>query len=362
MTETTRYDYWAGLVLKPGMLVDPEYQGAKDGFWRMIGARTKADYPVAIWQDGQSTAEMLKIGRKAEFNLASTDGQDFLETGWTKCEATSEEAYRSAIDSGYWPDGKPSRIQTDAAKLGVDLGDGASGGNAPPPYELLSQQLDELVEKARALEIKDKPSADAAKILADRIMVVWGQADKERDKEKRPHDEASKGVQAKWQHHMTPAATARETLNKAVQKWLSEEQRKADQRAAEETQRRQEEAQRQFDADLTDESLSDDEFAEKWGRSRPTPPPPTKDGEEAQTPEPAPVIEVAPVIAEKVTAGGAFTRNTSAKKVKVAKIVDMDKLYAALKDSEDFMAFMQKKADASMRAKIKLPGVEVVDE
>lgn len=356
MTEATRYGYWAGLVLKPGVLVDPEYQGEKDGFWRLIGARTKADYPVAIWQDDQGVS-WLKIGRKAEFPLLSSrDGADFLETSWTKCEACTEEAYRAAIESGFWIDGKPSRIQTDAAKLGVDLGDGASGGNAPPPYELLSQQLDELVDKSRKLEIKDKASADAAKILADRIKVVWDQADTERDKEKRPHDEASKGVQAKWQNHMTPAATARETLNKAVQVWLREEQRKADAAAAAETQRRREEAQREFEADI--DGLNDEAFREKWNRDKPV----QQVQAAGEAPEPVPQIEVQQVQAEKVTAGGAFTRNTSAKKTKVAKIVDMDKLYEALKDSDDFIAFMQKKADAGMRAKLKLPGVEVVEE
>jgi len=347
-----RYDYWLELQTKPGMLVDPEFQGPKDGFWRMIGARTKADYPVAIWLAGDE--DFVKVGRKAEFALGSTDGQDFLTSAWPKCEACTEEAYRAAIDSGFWADGKPSRIQTDAAKLGVDLGDGASGGNAPPPYELLSQQLDELVEKARKLEIKDKPSADAAKILADRIKVVWDQADTERDKEKRPHDEASKSVQAKWQNHMTPAATAREALNKALQTWLREEQRKADAAAAAETERRREEAQREFEADI--DGLDDEAFREKWNRDKPAQQ--VEGGPEQEAPQ----IEVAPVQAEKVTAGGAFTRNTSAKKVKVARITDMDKLYGALKDSDDFVAFMQKKADAAMRAKIKLPGVEVVEE
>ncbi len=346
-TPDNRYLYWQAMLNRPGMLADPAYQDAKDGFWRMIGARTKADYPVAIWIDARNE-EWLKIGRKAEFRLSDRDGLDFLETGFVKCEACSEEAYRAAIDSGFWADGKPSRIQTDATKLGVDLGDGATGGNAPPPYELLSQQLDELVEKAGKLEIKDKASADAAKILSDRIKVVWDKADAERDKEKRPHDEASKGVQAKWQNHMTPAATARQAIERNLQTWLREEQRKADARAAEETEQRRINTQREFDGDV--ETMADDAFVEKWGRDKPR----TAD-------EPAQVT-VAPVVAEKIKAGGDFTRQTSAKKTKVAKIVDMDKFYAALKDSDDFVAFMQKKADAAMRAKISLPGMEVVEE
>lgn len=342
-----RYEYWQDMLGKPGMLVDPEFQGAKDGFWRMIGARTKADYPVAIWLAGDG--EFVKVGRKAEFALGSTDGQDFLTSAWPKCEACSEEAYRAAIDSGFWADGKPSRIQTDAAKLGVDLGEGASGGNAPPPFDVLAQQLDELVEKAAKIEIKDKASADAAKVLADRIKAVWDQADTERDKEKRPHDEASKAVQAKWQNHMTPAAAARQTIERNLQAWLKAEQKKADDAAIAETNRRREEAEREFDHDI--ETLDDQAFEEKWARAKPS------SNEEVVAP-----VTVAPVVAGKITAGGAFTRSTSAKKVKVAKIVDMDKLYGALKDSDDFVAFMQKKADAAMRAKIKLPGVEVVEE
>lgn len=355
MTDLNRYAYWHTMLAQSGIYVDPEHTGTIDGYWRLIGARTKADYPVAAWMDGQSTAEMLKVGRKAEFNLQSAEGQDFMAGSWPKCMACTEEDYNRAIETGFWPDGKPSRITSDAEKLGVDLGEGATGGNAPPSYELLSQQLDELVAKARALVVKDQETADAAKVLADRIKLVWDKADKERDTEKRPHDEASKAVQAKWMAHMSPADLERKALLSRMDTWLTQEQRRRDELARQETERRREAARQEYAADI--EALSDGEFADKYGHEKPQP----EGGDEVTAPvafEP----EIAPVQAEKVTAGGAFTRNASAKKKKVARIVDMDALYQSLKDNDEFVAFMQKKADAAMRAKITLPGVKIEEE
>lgn len=354
MNSVQDYAYWHTMLQQPGVYVDPEHQGPLNGYWRLIGARTKADYPVAIWKN-ENGEEVIKVGRKAEFLTASHDGADFLASGWPKCVACTEEAYTAAIEGGFWADGKPSRIVSDAVKLGLDLGAGATGGNAPPSYELLSQQLDELVAKARDLQITDQESADKAKVLADRIHLVWKEADSEREKEKKPHDLASSEVQAKWMAHMQPARDARTKLMNTLQQWLAAEQRKREEAAAAENERRRQAAIAQWNEDL--ETLSDEDFLEKYGKAKPRPEPDAPAEEVAPEPE----LNFTPVAAEKVTAGGAFTRNTSAKKKKVAEIVDMDKLYAALKDEADFIAFMQKKADAALRAKITLPGVKVVE-
>lgn len=350
MTNLQRYAYWHSMMATTGIRVDAEHAGTIDGYWRMIGARTKADYPVAAWAT-ETGVEALKVGRKAEFPLQSSEGQGFMAGSWPKCIACSEEEYNHAIDTGFWLDGKPSRIATDAQKLGVELGEGATGGNAPPSYELLSQQLDELTEKARKHEVKDQASADAAKVLADRIKLLWDQADKERDTEKRPHDDASKAVQAKWMAHMTPAEAERKNLLRTMNDWLAKEQQRLDEEARKETDRRREAARVQYETDATE--LIDADFEEKYGHAKPRP---VVEGDTA--PAAVFVPEVAAVQAPKATAGGAFTRNASAKKEKKATIVDADKLFQAIKDSQDVLDFLQKKADASLRAKIKLPGVQ----
>jgi hypothetical protein len=301
-----------------------------DGFWRIMGAKTKPDYPVAIWERG---TVLVKIGRKAEIDRESPEGQDFFSSSWFKCCAVTEEDYQRALDTGFWPDGKPSRQMSEEEKLGLPPA-GDEGSNSAPIFEVLEEQINALLDKARGItKVSTQEEADTVSGFMDQIKKLADRADKERSAEKTPHDEAGKAVQAKWLPIIEPARNARKYLDRLRQGFLAAEQDRLNREAAE----RQRELEQQAIADAQAEA--------------------EERGEDPRAIDPAEVY-VPEVQPERAAAGSQFGRSTGLRMKKVAVIVDRDKLIAHLHDDDDFIAYLQKRADSAVRAKVKLPGVE----
>lgn len=346
------YDLWNAELKNPvpesdrlERSVDPLMMS---GFWRIEAAKTKADYPVAIWTGEGQTATMFKIGLKLMNTEQNADKwQEFLDQTWPLCHAVPTPAYHAAMASGFWADGKPARKMTEEEKLGIDT---KPGDNQAPVEETLAEQIAATVEKAEAMpEPKTQDEADAATGIVDKLRKLWKRADEERDREKRPHDEAAAAVQAKWKPIMEPAKIAGAALDERRKTYLRKEQARLDAIAAEETRKRQEAAK------IEAQRIADEENARRAAEA----------AEKGETPtdvvkaEDIAMPEVAPVEAARATAGTAFGRNSGLKKKNVGTITDKDALIAALKDDADFTAYLQSRVDAAVRAKVTLPGVTV---
>lgn len=305
-----------------------------DGYWRIMAAKTKPDAPVAIWTEGENggATTWVKIGRRNPFNINGDEAGDFGTTGWTKLAAVSEEDYKAALETGVWPgDKKPSRQMSIEEQLGipplVDIT--KSNEEQVPAYEILQEVVDGAIEKAKALPVTTKDEADIAMALVDRLAGLHTYTGEKAASAILPLQTALSDEKGHW-GFVSKADDARKALKRRVQDWLAEEQEKANRAAAAATAKKLADAQQQ---------------AEHLGMN------------------PA-EVEVAPVTAEKVTAGAAHGRSVSGTGTKwVGEITDPAALAAHLigtKDA-DMMATLQKKADAAARtfkSETPIPGVK----
>lgn len=293
------------------------------GFWRIVGAKTKADYPVAIYtQEGITVFAIGGQRRLLNTRDNATEWSEFTQSGWLKSIAVVREDWAVACDTGFWLDGKPARLMSKDEKLGIGTEQG--GGNDAPVEETLADQIATLAEKASAAEVTDQASADAATGILDRLRRLLELAEAERVKEKEPHLRAGQEVDDRWKKVRGPGLTAGEALKGKRTAWLKAEQVR-----------------------LNAEAEAARIQAEKEAKAK---------GEEP------PVVEP-----KRATAGTSYGRQSGLKKVKVAKIVDLPMLVNALVfagngPDADAEAYFQSRADKALRAGITLPGVEIVVE
>lgn len=361
------YAYWQQELADPGCNARDTDRTDLAGFYRIAGARTKPDYPVAIWRD--EDGKLLAMIGFREIKEGSADFFDFLGSAWTKADAVDEDAYRAAVDAGRWADGKPARAEAAPADDDEIVETAPEdGGNAPPPHELWQEKIAKLVARAKAfVTVTTMKQAEDARALSDELKKAWETTDKLRAAEKKPHDDASKAVQEKWMPKIvTPAKLAREQIELAIQTFARAEQKRKDEEARQERLRIEEEnrkieAERQRLADeaarIEEENRRVIEAAMEAGEQI--------DEEELQA-VPVALPELKPLPqAERVMIGGSpFARRTGARKVKRGVITNYDVLYAAMKNQQWMKDFVQERVDAIARTKdpVLLDGMKIEEE
>lgn len=311
------YDFWQNALAGQ---VGPMHEGDPQlGFFRRRTRKGGPFVPVAIWeQDGQI--------------VATVDGKP-ADAGeiWTYvCQhPVTEAAFRARALGGSWPD--------DDAAVTESLAAPSPGHNNPPQdeAEILKGQIEAASAGAgRYAEITDDETAAAAQSLRARLNELSGEADKKREAQKKPHLDAGKAIDAKWQPLVKMAKAGADSIKTALG---AHETRKA--RVAAEAQRVADEARR----------AAEKAAAEALEAGKPAPPPPPP----APAPEaPAPVT----------TIKGSYGRAASVKVVKVARVVDQDAAYGGLKAHPEMVALIATLAQRAAKAGISLPGVEVTEE
>lgn len=334
MTDT--YQIWrAELTGKEPerMNVDPQ-----DGFWRLDGARTKPSYPVAIWHPATGTKAIVRIGRR-DIEEDSDEWFEFGQNGWMHCVAVEKTAYDEARATGRWADNKPARQMDEAEKLGIDV---STGGNNPPLNDAIGDQIAAAVESAQKITaVTNADEARKANEMAERLAGLFKIGDAERDKEKRPHDEASKAVQAKWLPIITPASDERTRVLKLAKDWIKAEEARLAREAQAERQRQQ--------AAIDKENERIRLENEKAKGEAPA-------GAEVELqPELAPAVVETP----KVQATSTYGRATGLRTVKKGKITDIVKLLTALSTHKEMVEFAQTLANRAAKAGIPLDGMEI---
>lgn len=310
------YSYWQNALAGTfGPVHDSDPQ---PGFYRKRTGRAAGYVPVAIWeQDGKM--------------LALVDGKesDAAEI-WTYCckYPILEEWYRARMMGQPWPD--------ESVAVTASLAHDTSTNN-PPTDE--AEVLKGQIEAASAgveeyADIKDDETASKAQSLRSRLLELSGQADKIREAQKKPHFEAGKAIDAKFQPLVKLAKAAADVIRDALG---AHETRKA--RAAE--------AARLEAENIRIKAERERVKAEAAGKPAPTPPAPPP-------PEPVP--------APSATVRGAYGRAASVKVVKVAKVIDQDKAYLALKTHPEMIALIAALAQRAATAGIPLEGIEVTEE
>lgn len=309
------YEYWRNaLAGNFGPVHDSEPQ---PGFYRKRTHKAGPYVPVAIWeQDGKIVA--LCNGREAE-----------AAELWTYvCKyPIAEEWYHKRMSGAPWPD--------EDAAVSASLAPPPAGHNNPPTdeAEILEGQIDAATAGAEQYaEINDDETASKAQSLRSRLLELSGNADRLREDKKRPHLEAGKVIDAKFMPLVKLAKNAANAIRTALGQ---HETRKP--RAAEAARKLEEEAR----VKAAREAEPLDGLEELIGQATPAP---------APLPEPAPAIR------------GAYGRAAAVKVVKVAKVVDQDAAYLALKSQPEITALIQKLAQKMVDSGFSLAGVEITEE
>lgn len=279
------------------------------------------DEGVAIWRDKDGRL-FYKRGRKGKNELIGDGGRfaceaDFAEAvfGYFAKNPISDAVYQNWLETGDWPD-DPPKLPTDNLPL--------------DPYERAKALLEIEIELFEEWVLKSDPAlretSDKAARWAQRIGGLADSVEEMRVAEKRPHDEAAKAVQAKWVPLRDRAQLYTRKAKDLAGVWLKAEQARLDALHREEQRKAREAA------------LKQDVSAD-------------------------PLMADVPTTAPKAQAGGKGSV-VSLTKVRRGVIEDAEKLVAFLLAGKnpDFLACIQKIADAGARSKLPLPGVKIVEE
>jgi hypothetical protein len=190
------------------------------GFYR--SRRSKDDRslaPVAIWFTAAGELRATKDGKVIDpFGI------------WTYAcrNPVPEDEWRKAVAEGRWSDDAPPPPPTN---LSAD------------PLDAIREQLaGEEMEIARflATPIADQTRADASANWAARIGEIEARAEETRKREKEPHLEGGRKVDAKWNPLVALAKNLKGRLNGALRPFLQEQERLKRQEQADAERRRRE--------------------------------------------------------------------------------------------------------------------------
>lgn len=415
-----QWNYWKSEIARieaGGEPIDEHRPGneaaAISGYWRVIAAKTKHDWPCLVHKGEGQELYTIQWGAGRPKVMTEAEAHEFEQGTFLKCQAVRRLDWTAAAERGAWPDGKISRPTSDEEKHDIVPDTPASeGGNNPVDengeevdafWLQIKTKLDAQIEKVAALGkiimVKGKPflkidtleNANAAAAIRDAIREIGALGETKRKAEKKPFDDGAKAVQGKWVPVLEPASTAAEALLNGIDGYQVEEKRKAEaaerERVRKETEERlareaEERAKERERVRLETEERLRREAAEAADKAAehgdPAPFVPADEDIAAQAAaEAAEAVEVltpddiaaqaqqaaaeAPVeVAKPVVQGGAYSRATSKAKAKTGTVVDAAAFCSALiaNGDEELTAFLQKRASAFARVGAKIAGVE----
>jgi hypothetical protein len=133
------------------------------------------------------------------------------------------------------------------------------GHNAPPPFEAWSLHIEDLFNIANGIgEATNHEQEQALDELLDEFRKAKKEADKERAAEKKPHDDASKAVQAKWKPLLDRCDIAAQVIKDALTPYRTAKQKAIDEaarKAREEAETARQAALAAFKSDDLDDRL-----------------------------------------------------------------------------------------------------------
>jgi hypothetical protein len=349
------------------------------GYWRVLARRTGHDWPVLIQRgDGQELYTIQWGGGRPKV-MTAAEADEFAAGTFLNCRAVRRLDWTAAVERGKWPDdGKDSIPKTDAEKLGIDenppaLTPAEQGGNAPPEAEsddpvwdqIRAKLLAELGKVATLGTVDTLEKANEAAAIRDTIMSLGKMGEKRRKDEKEPWDAGAAVVQAKYVPTLKPASEAAANLLVAIDRF-----QRAEQKRMEDEERARQQVEQKRIAEIEAQRIRDEAAArarEAEANAEPAPPAPTEEEivERANVAAAEKIAEQPPVeISKPVVQGSAFSRATTKATTHKGKIVDALAFVTSLIEAgdSDLMEFLQKRANAAARAKIKVPGVEFAND
>ncbi|GAA4108577.1 hypothetical protein ACFFTN_01185 [Aminobacter aganoensis] len=289
------------------------------GFYRKRTHKDGPFVPVAIWN--------TEGGMVALVGGTAADPANV----WSFCarHPISEATY-NAVDAGAnWPDADPV-VAEQIAPAGHNSG-------AVDEAEALRDQIDAARKGVDAYKvIADDETLAKAQSLRSRLNELSGEADKKREDLKRPHLDAGRDIDKKWQPLVKSAKEGADEIRKAMSAYETaklQRQREAE-RKAEAERRAAEEARKA--AEKTEEAFDP--------------------VDEPATPEPVTSAAPAPI-------KGSYGRAASVSVINVVTaITDQAALYEFLKDHPDLKNCMFDLAKRAVARGHTVPGVSVEEQ
>lgn len=418
------FPYWHSEIARTeagGEAVDPQrHERSGDdilGYWRIIAAKMKTDWPVLIHRrdDAEGYTVQFGGGRPRPFNEG--EEQAFRDGTFLKCKAVRRSDWTLAVQRGEWPDDQKRAIPqspeekydiiptTPESEGGNQITDDRTGEVVDAFWAQIRDKLASQITKAGALgtlfkqkragkdypiiKITTQAQAEQAAAIRDAIRELGGMGEKKRKEEKKPFDDGAAAVQAKWVPVLEPASETALGLLNGIDEFQAAEKARLEKierdRIAEETRQRlaKEAEDRKIEADRIAEETRQrlakeaaDRAAEAEQQGAPAPAAPTEEEIEAQIAAEAPPVPTsaeieaqalqtaaeAPVeVTKPQVQGGAYSRAASKSRIAVGTITDLAALAKHFVDAKDadFIDYMQKRANAAARAKITLPGMRI---
>lgn len=335
------YAYWHAALAgqKPKAFTDDP----QCGFYRRRNKdkeTKKITYdPVAIWRDPD-------IGLIGLVGNRDVTGDQLKELwNWIADKPVTEEAYRAAQRGEPWHDEHRAKQAVEIKQPGYEIVEGKpfidpERGAAPAPDPLAQSSDDPAKAIIADIEAAEKGVTQYATVDSDeqsakgqdlrsQLTTLAGKLDKYRESLVRPHIDAQRDINAKFNPIITRAKGAANKVRDAMEAWERHKREQA--RRAELERERIEQA-----------NAAAAKAAEDAGKPAPAPQPP-----------PPPINTPAP--AEQIKGA---SRAAAVREVFRAVIVDQDALYQAVKTNPIIIEALRKIAQARVDAGIDTPGVE----
>lgn len=347
------------------------------GYWRLMNAKTKTDWPIAIFiQDDGTRIWQWGAGERKPFPPERYD--DFRSWTFPHLAAVLKSEFKAAGETGAWPDGRRALpmpgvdeqfdLSAPPPAIGDEAPEGANlaGDEARDAYAAdIRAKIEPLEAEAQKLfPLNTKEKCERAAKIREDIRKLGTVGDTQRKAEKRPLDEQVAKVQGRWSF-LTPASDLALSILNGIDGWQKAEKRRlqkeADEAAA---------AERRRIAEAEAQRIREEQEAARREAERNSEPEPEVLSEEAikEAADAAAIqqMEAAPAAPIKKPEIQATPNSRATSKARVAKgvILDPRKLaeHFISTGDEDFTAYLQKRVDGAARVKIKLPGMEAADD
>ncbi|UVC14745.1 hypothetical protein [Mesorhizobium onobrychidis] len=254
---TDFYAYWREELVNPGCNARDTDRRDLAGFYRMNAAKTKPDYPVAMWMNADDTLLLLKIGRQKPIEQKTDKFWDFEGSGWFHCVAVEHAEYLKAFETGEWSDGKPARKvekvveppkEPEPAPAPQEVANApsvrvpgvpvAAGDNGGPPlgHDIAEQVKAEnaLLRTLTAKPVTDKDTAEKVGECVNRLRALKSRGEKEHEVAKKPWLEGGRIVDAAFNPSIKAAADGIKLGADKVTNFLKAEQARLEAIAIEE--------------------------------------------------------------------------------------------------------------------------------
>lgn len=323
MTDDNIWKWWQRALENPkGIGKDPDLlmtTTPEQGFYK---AKYKNQHwePVAIWEQGGQWFA-LRNGQPVEADKVWE---------WCRSHPITVDAYERAL-GGDWAGDDPTVV----GMIGHNIGEGDESA-------ALADQIEAARQGAEAYRnIENEEQAGSAQSLRARMNELAGQADKIREKLKKPHFEAGKRIDAEWMPLVKEAKGVADTLRQYIEAFKTLQLR--EQRRLEDERRRAEQARLAEEERIREEIRA----AEEAGRTPVVPP------------TPAPLPPPPPPITDATVKGNYGRAATVGVELIVVGFTDQDAAYQVLRDHPDLKACLTKLAQAAVKAGQTVPGIKV---